>query len=935
MPAFQSNAFQYGAFQTLSSDNPVYPDGIVSAQAFGTAVISQSGTIAIQVVGISSSQSFGILTAYSSGEPTYGLAVYGTGQKYGAGHKYGRIDPLISYAQSQPSRTTGLKIIIRDSFPNKWEYVTGTPIVPVDWTIGQNSTSQFYFGYRWQMAMCVLGNGTIVRVRVGNGDPGDYNIYKQEITNPLTASQWTTWTLAYSGSHYAVAVSPATISTYNIYASKYDGIYRNNSLVSSRGSVIKLIAVPGLPEAMYVVTVSAHTDKRRILDVYYTPDITITEPFYDDNFDWIRTEISAWNDGSSLYRAQVAAFHSDPRSPNVAESLVVGKANSTAGGLFTDPPRLVRGFASQAGHNAITNPYLIKLSDGFYYLFYSEARYDASKDKAINLSTIFWQRSKDLKFWSEPIAIGFDDMTPTGFSVVETAGYIWLANNGAVYRRPVSYLQEYELSDYVSEVSLELPRGNEEGTGSFTVANPSGVNDAIKDFTDKEVDVQLGIKASNGIYKYTQFGKWWVHSVDQERDGQVNRLPVKLYDLWRRLDVPLRDTYSFIGQVDWEDFAPGNPNQLFNYYPRSCKATVKKVTPTNIYVQVSQVTTSSFLLYTGWKGHNGIASMRVRGGTPEKDTKIGLVIRYQDAKNYLWVYYHNKYLKLVQVVAGKATELDSQYLGALGNPTINARARWDQIDFWVTGKTVRSKTISHPFTKPGYTGVRATGIKSYTFDRFKLTSWETPYTTSDLIRTALAMGDFHDVVVAGGEDPQLAVVWGPQTDLKTPAAALRSLLEQYKLDLVWHNGQIHVGQFKNLNIVKTLSDEIISSEAGETAGQHINLAVVDGQEDTYIEIDGPDTRERGRQIPNYFDLPELKNYDSVRARAREEVRKGVVATSLTGSIVLLFDLYRMDAVLWTEPDGTTSSQRIEGMTINANQGLTPYQRMDLDMSPLS
>lgn len=866
------------------------------------------------------------------------LTIYGNSQKYGAaaGNKYGRIDPAIALAQTASIRQTALKVTVTDSFPNQWEAVAGSGIpIPTSWYADKiPSTAQAHAGYRLQMGMCVLTNGTIVRVRVGDGTVSDRNIYKQEITDPTVASQWTTWTLAYSGTHYAVGVAPATSSTYHIYAAKSDGLYKNNTLKQARTNIVEITTVQGYADAMYVLVVGTHSrDKRRTLDVYYSENVETTSFAYNDNYDWYRTELSAYWDGTTLWRAQVAAFHSDPRSTQLAESLQIGRCATQYSGYYANPPITLRGFASQAGNNAIVQPFLTKLSDGFYYIFYSESRYDASGDRAISANTIFWQRSKDLKFWTEPIAIGFNDMPNTGFAVVERSGYIYLANNGTVWRRPLTTTQAYDISNYVPSIELSVPRNNGEGSGNFQIANPDGVNDAIVGFTDKEVKVEVGIKVADGSYKYGECNRWWIDTATRQQEQKSNRINVTLYDLWRRLNVPLRDTYNFIGQVNWYDFVAGGRNKVFNYYPRSCTATVRYSTSTSYYCEVTKNVATSFLLYTGWKGHNAQASARWRSGSIPTDDRFGIVMRYQDPKNYIWAYLRNNNVYLCRVVNGVSTRTSTAFNYGK-NPTLAIKLNWSYYTVTVNGTDKLSGQLtSIDYTKPGYAGVRVEGRTSYKFDRFKLISWEVPYTTSDLIKTALAMGDFHDVVVAGGEDKQLAVVWGPQTDLKTPAAALKNLLDQNKLDLAWHNGIIHIGRFRSTGAVKTLENEVISTTDEERAGRRINLAVVDGQEDTFIEIDGADTRLRGRQIPAYFDLPELTNYDSVKARAKEEVSKGVIGVSTRGEIPYLWDLWRMDEVIWKDAQGVATNQRIEGIDVKINQSTAPSQHMVLDMSP--
>jgi hypothetical protein len=241
-----------------------------------------------------------------------------------------------------------------------------------------------------------------------------------------------------------------------------------------------------------------------------------------------------------------------------------------------------------------------------------------------------------------------------------------------------------------------------------------------------------------------------------------------------------------------------------------------------------------------------------------------------------------------------------------------------------------------PSVYPGYVGVRFYSTTATTFgcDLFSFTSWETPYTTDSLVKTALSMADLHDYVVSAGEANQVAVVWGPQTDLASPAAALSSLLEQHKLQITWRNGTIEVGQFKENTVVRTIENDAISFELSESSGRRINLSVVDGQEDSYIAIDGLDSRTRGRQIIAYFDVPELKTTEEVVERAEEEVRKGAVATEWIGSTRTYFDLWKMDVVSWVH-NGVARSLRIEAFTVQIKQGHSPQQLSEYTMSPIS
>ena len=153
--------------------------------------------------------------------------------------------------------------------------------------------------------------------------------------------------------------------------------------------------------------------------------------------------------------------------------------------------------------------------------------------------------------------------------------------------------------------------------------------------------------------------------------------------------------------------------------------------------------------------------------------------------------------------------------------------------------------------------------------------------------------------------------------------------------MTWRNGTITVGQFKELEIIRTIQNESLNFETTEESGEHINLAAVDGQEDSYTAIDGPDTRARGRQIVAYFDVPELDTTESVVARANEEIRQGVVGTKFTGEAPLFFDLWRLDGVTWYDPAGVAHDLRIHAIEVTINQGTQPSQHGRYEMSPLS
>lgn len=1084
---------------------------------------------------------------------TYGAALYG------AGVTPDRIHSLLQTAQAATARKTALRVSVLDTQVNRWSEFAGTaltdPVLLTSSTDRAYSVDQAYKGYQLGMGMCLLSGGSIIRVRVGDGSLGNRNIYVQVITSPTTTAQWTSWTLLYSGTHYGVAVMPVTSTTYRVYSAKADGIYADNVLAQAITGVIQISPVVGQLGAMFVTKVRTDTvDAQRVMDLYYSPNVATTG-FSDDtlNYRWHRTQIAALllADGR-VARAQVAGFYTNPRSLNLAESITISFGASYTSVDPVAPPVLIRGFAGQAGSNAIVNPHLTLLADGYYYLFYSEVRYDADKTVAISATgTLFWQRSEDLIHWSEPVAIGYPGMNPTGVSVVEAGGYqeevmalgptaywrlgeasgttavdqtgahdgtivnavgygaagalvgdtdtamtfnggvsaaritvgapvqtviddwtimawvkpptvgatrmvayvgtsvtngyglyigatgiiagyaygatlpniaigttvltpgvwyfavllrragtsrlylngvphgttgagvpltptggtqignvlggtvpmsggidevaIWdraladseiaalyaagtgtytsyayLGNNSSVYRRSTDTIT-YDISDYVPSGELELPKSNQAGTGDISIANPLGVNDALLDLTDCEVTVEVGLLCSDGTYRYVEFGRWWIDKVTAEIFQRTSRLKLTLYDLWRRLDNPLRDNYNNVGCVVWRDWGTALRNQLFNYYPKGGTYAAVPVS-TYAYVQVTGVTTKNFCLYTGWKGHNGAVEARFRAA-PTTTKKLGMVYRYRDDNNYYWAYADGATIYLTRVVGGVSTTMSTGTKAISGWFTMKVDFRWGIHRVYING--VLEKTYNEALSgdSPGYAGVR--GTAAYGFYQFSFDDWQRPITTNDLITTLLAMGDFHSPSVAGGEATQLAIVWGPQTDLNTPAKALLSLCEQFKLDLAWRGGRVEVGQFKELTIVHTYENEVIDCTRSEEVGRRINLAAVDGREDSWIEIDGPDTRFRGRQIVSYFDVPELTTDDAVRLRAQEEIRKGVVGSAYEANMPLQLDLWRMDGITITDSNGTAHDLQVEGMKIQIEQGMSPVQRMTLELSPLT
>lgn len=850
--------------------------------------------------------------------------VYGTGALYGAG-AYGRISAALAAAQEQTVRETALKISLIDERSNRWEKFTGTALGDLKTIFGGSggdATTQTYWSYRSHCAAAQKANGDIVRVRIGDGTAGNYNVYTQTITDTTIASQWTTWNLLYAGTHYGIGVVIALDgSTVIVYTSKSDGLYKNNALVWSHNNIIIVNTIDGLPNAVFVHTVKQDAyDGFRTMDVYFTHDITSQVPLYDwTNYRWYDMTIDGIYDAvnDQVIRFQTMPRY-DPRAHNNGDSICVAKTYGVSNYYLPDPFRIIRGLAGEVGHNTLRNLMVSrKLGDGYYYIFYHESHKDSEFEDTSNIeATTHWQRSKDGIHWSEPVASG----TPVGIGIFQADGYYWLPAFDEVWRRPDTSVV-YDVSNYTPRGSFDIPRDNQEASGELTLANPAGVNNALRNLSDRRLKIEVGLKVATGAYEYVEFNDWWIKRIIGDLQGDANRLTVQFGDIWNRLSGTLRDTFNFVGQLKWRDWASGNRNKAFNYYFLS---------DTNPVDTGDKLVTAGICLYTGWKGQNGTVEAHFSSvtGLPS------VIFRYVDARNYHRMELNGTDLFYYEKVNNVDTLIQQATVTADSTPTIKVEFQFENYQAWVNGTIALAGAFypSQANVKGGYVGFKAT---RYTITNFSLDDWEAPITGEELIRTALAMGDYHDVITGDTSSEELAIIWGPQTDAPTPADGLRMALEATKWDLVWHDGRIQVGSFSDPTITRVIDNRIIKTDYVDEANRHINLAAVDGNEDPWIETDVPDTQQRDRQISAYYDLPELTSADAVRDRALEEIRKGKLGRTPGGDVILYFDLWRMDVVTWIDNSGESNSVRAEGISVDLEQGMTPSQRETLDTSLLN
>jgi hypothetical protein len=1033
------------------------------------------------------------------------VTIYGDGSKYGdADAVYGRAGSELAAAQIAKTRETALKIRVIDERINRWVEFTGSDQNARNYSAdGTKQYNQDHWSYRAQADICELTNGNIIRVRI---DVDDRQVYVQTITDPTIASQWTTWGLLYSGTHYAVAIAPDTASTYVVYSVKSDGLYKNNSLVWSQTGLVKIRChrdTDGrqLKDALWLtktaqgVTISG--DIERKLSVFFTENVASVTP-YEVEWNWIwqrHGAASIKRDDGKFVKITSYSLYAPTNISDSGESLLSTVHPAITQLYIFQGPRLIRALPGQFGHNTLSDASIFKLDDGYFYIFYIEVRTDSDFEFTSSLETpLVWQRSRDGEVWSEPVHTGFNTWGFAG--LVESGSYVYLVGNGKVYRRPNTSV-EYDISNYVPSISWESPKDNQTGTGQLSISNLNGINDALRDLSDRRIIVEPGIKVIDGTYQYARLDDFWINRMERTLDGKVNRLTCDFGNIWSRLENPLRDIYNFVGKTVYEDWKSGKINEPFNYFFASGQGSKvedglsveeggivlwtgwkgynpffhvdisstfeipsinvlaglkdavlkasdslplapngkifkkeravdgdpltrwsppepqgpptghwwaadisiqKNVSAFRYYIEHAEDRASSASIYgsnsasawswlvdgsgklinnplsngwtlvSGWANLNtpdtgkvGFAAASYRywlvkatGGTNSTVSEFDIsefelwapattgqaaydiIFRYVDATNYMKLNFDGSNLRLYEVVNDVTTQIGATQSGLSNVTSIGIKCRWRAFDLYTNQTylaTIAASSYAVPtIASPGYVGFNA--ASDYTVGNFIFEDLEYDYTSKDLIRQALALGDYHDSIVGQATARQYAIIWGPQSDLPTGADGLRQLLEGEKLDLVWRDGFIEVGQFKDATSIRTLQNEIISANETNEANRRINLAVVDGNENTWMEIDAVDVLTRDRMIQSYLDLPELLAEDDVKNRAREEIRRSKLGSSPGGTIPLQFDLWRMDPITWIDPTGTSKNVRIEGISVEINQGESPYQRETLDMSLL-
>jgi len=846
-----------------------------------------------------------------------------------------RISAALEAAQTASVRETGLKVAIIQDNLNNWEYIAGESFSSDIYLPVAGSYKNFereYYKYRGGAAICVLSNGNIVRVRNGNpADLSDRKLYVQEITDPTDPSQWTTWSLLYSGNHYGRPEIMANGTSYVVYHAKVDGLYRNNSLeivpmdMGENGlQLLQFSPVRNHLDAGWITLLGTDLyDDNRVMVHHFTDNVVSPTYYMNDNSNFRRwaSSIAGWMVGSEIHRVQYGPLYVDCRSKfkdSIWHQVQTGLTNR-----LLDAPQLLRGLGG-AGLISFEGIFLYQFSDGFYYLFTGEVHDQIvgdAQEHATNLSGLLltWTRSKDLVHWSQPVigppALDVEHLA----GAVERNGYIYWADNGQAWRRPMASTST-QLENYIPSLSFSIPRDNQSGSGSAVVANPDNVNSWLLDVSDYELQIQAGIKTAAGNYEFVEFDRFFLKRCLRVTDGAVSRINMPFGNLWQRLEAPLKDTYNFVGKLEWADWSAGKKNQTFNYYFAS---------DTSPSVVGNRLKTTGDVLFAGWRGHNFDMTVEFF----DFNADISVLARYKDANNWAKFVIGASTIQLFEKKNGVVDFKRSWGISRTKPCTVRVLMHWNYYELYFNG--VMLEGIEHRFatSAPGYVGFSSTAsyqVRSFTFE-----DWEFDYSLKDLLQTALALGDFHDAVVTGADEKAYAVIWGPQTDVPSAAEALRQIMGGLKLQLAYRGGVITLDKFIDRSNPRTLQNTLFSTEHESEEGAHLNVAVVDGNEFFWIYVDRDRLLSHDRQVLGYFDLPELLTLQAVQSRALEEIVNSNKGPQPRGSSILLFDLWRMDYAIWIDNLGQASVVRIEGIDVDLSQSETPFQRMKLDTATLS
>jgi hypothetical protein len=353
------------------------------------------------------------------------------------------------------------------------------------------------------------------------------------------------------------------------------------------------------------------------------------------------------------------------------------------------------------------------------------------------------------------------------------------------------------------------------------------------------------------------------------------------------------------------------------------------------------------VMYTPWKG-GWFDSFSADFDLGSTHVATDLIFRYKDARNYFRVRYLTSTIYLQEVVRGKVNTLQSAAAGSTSALGFNLKVtvHFDRIGVYFNSSLKFTYTrSSDPFRRFfGHCGVwaRTASGTSYKIRNLSFSDLEADVSSSRLLHMALGYAGYLLAIISPdlSDAMQLDTMWGPQTDNEDPLTALKKIIETNELQVLakWPfdaSPTIHVDQFTGFETGTTIDDEIISYENVETSLIRPNIVMVDGNEHSWTEYYRPDLLVRDMAVVQYLDLPSLKTQGDVTNRANEELGKGLRSVSPGGTVIWRPTYQRLDNVLWVDQFGETWSMRIEGLEIDFDQGMSPFQRVKIDGGPLS
>lgn len=878
-------------------------------------------------------------------------------------------------------RQSGTIATVTEDHSNDWEDFVGADINPeVAYYDPDDDTAEDdmdHWSYRGQAAMCITANGAkIVRIRIGDGSASNRKLYKQEITDPTDTAQWQAWTVYDTNANYACAIEATTGSSYRIIHSRSGFLCVNNATVYARNQIIRIKTIPGRPGAIFFLYLDSHNDGNRMMTWYWMDDVTDPDPVGVEecgNYHWYREDLGAIvhspddpDTGGFMFQVRGMAMNGGARHTAASQHLVQnwwqigGITNGdTDGRNDWNNADVILGPSGEAGFRYYEDITLTSQIEDLpdndyttYYLFFTENWRDAYRRSLSNLvRPLFWCRTKGIpQDWSEPVPVGF---SVWGFAgAIKFGNYVYVAGNDRVLRR-TTVRETIDITDYVLEGQFEIPRDNDVATGTLTCANPDNVVGELLGLlgtsdvglTEKRLTLQLGVRElpvdSDEPVDYTwkENSSWWTKLLTKTHEDNADRLLVDFGDFSHRLDNKFRTTIALPGKLEWHDWEIGGQNQLRNDTYLNYGGAIYRVADDSgdwFHLQ----TTTGITLYVGTPYENVSVSCHFYA------EKGSIVFRFVDQQNYCYVHYNGTYVALRSVIKGKDALLKRAKIGPTSDFYLKVEARWNRVDVTYNDERVLSGAIDELPTTVGFVGIRvdsdATGLE---IDGLHIDEFNRELTSGTLLKKLLAYVEEFNVYVdpSFADVDQIATLWGPQSDLDTPGKAMQQLVSSGKGDVVWRDygpsegdfpdpdrATIWIGRFGDDEPSYTIENEILSPSQVNNGRDRPNIVVVDGQQDSRIEYDTADLHLRGRTVNEYVDAPELLTPGDVRKRAEQEGQDATRENSPGGDVIWRPEFDRLDTIYWIDRDGNKFRTRIEGLSVEWNQGMSPTQHATID-----